>query len=131
MLVDTSGWLCVLHKDEPEHAEAVKLYTNAPIRVTHSYILAEFVPLAEVRKFPRQSNLNFTRRILEDTEVKLIWIDEGLHRRAVELLFERQDKTYSLCDAVSFLIMSDLGIVEALTTDRHFRQEGFVRLLEP
>lgn len=131
MLVDTSGWLCVLHKDEPEHAEAVKFYTNAPIRVTHSYILAEFVPLAEVRKFPRQSNLNFTRRILEDTEVKLIWIDEGLHRRAVELLLERQDKTYSLCDAVSFLIMSDLGIVEALTTDRHFRQEGFVRLLEP
>lgn len=131
MLIDTSGWLCVLHKDEPEHTEAVELYTNATIRVTQSYVLAEFVPLAEVRKFPRESNLSFTRRILDDAEVNLIWVDESLHRRAIELLLERRDKTYSLCDAVSFIAMSDLGIVEALTTDKHFSQEGFVRLLEP
>ena len=41
------------------------------------------------------------------------------------------DKTYSLCDAVSFLLMRERGITEALTTDRHFEQEGFVRLLQP
>ena len=129
MLIDTSGWLCMLHKDEPEHLEAVRLYNDALVRVTHSYILAEFVPLAQVRKFPRQSNLIFTHRILDDAEVKLIWVDEDLHRQAVNLLLERGDKTYSLCDAVSFLVMRSLGIAEALTTDKHFKQEGFVRLL--
>jgi predicted nucleic acid-binding protein len=35
-----------------------------------------------------------------------------------------------LGDAVSFLLMRKLGINEALTTDLHFEQEGFVRLLK-
>jgi uncharacterized protein len=91
--------------------------------------LAEFVPLAQVRRFPRKNNLTFTQRILDDTEVKLIWVDEDLHRQAVQLLLEREDKTYSLCDAVSFLVMRNFSILEALTTDKHFKQEGFVGLL--
>lgn len=131
MLIDTSGWLCAFHKDEPEHAEAVKLYEAATRHLTHSYILAEFVPLAQVRGFPRRGNLQFSKGIMDDAEVELIWVDESLHRQAVELLLERNDKTYSLCDAVSFLIMRTRGISDALTTDHHFEQEGFVRLLQP
>ncbi|MEM9809150.1 MAG: nucleic acid-binding protein, partial [Cyanobacteria bacterium P01_D01_bin.56] len=46
-------------------------------------------------------------------------------------LVQREDKTYSLCDAVSFVLMCQRGITDALTTDRHFEQEGFVRLLPP
>jgi len=46
------------------------------------------------------------------------------------LLQNRQDKTYSLCDAVSFLLMRERKITEALTTDIHFEQEGFIRLLK-
>ena len=41
----------------------------------------------------------------------------------------RPDKTYSLCDAISFVLMRRQGIQEALTTDRHFEQEGFRKLL--
>lgn len=37
----------------------------------------------------------------------------------------------TLCDAVSFLIMRERQFREALTTDRHFEQEGFIRLLRP
>ena len=58
-------------------------------------------------------------------------MDEGLHRAALALLRARLDKTYSLCDAVSFVVMRQYGINEGLTTDRHFEQEGFVRLLKP
>ena len=41
----------------------------------------------------------------------------------------RFDKNYSLCDAVSFILMRRRGLYEALTTDHHFEQEGFRRLL--
>ena len=73
--------------------------------------------------------LEFSDQLLTDGEVEMIWVDEGLHRQALDLLFARSDKTYSLCDAVSFVLMRERGETEALTTDRHFEQEGLVRLL--
>jgi uncharacterized protein len=59
------------------------------------------------------------------------WVGEALHRRAMQLLEARLDKSYSLCDAVSFELMRQQDETDALTTDRHFEQEGFVRLLQP
>ena len=67
--------------------------------------------------------------LLDNPDIETVWVDEQLHRDAMQLLIERQDKTYSLCDAVSFVLMGQRGITEALTTDRHFEQEGFVKLL--
>jgi len=67
--------------------------------------------------------------LLESSEASIIWVDENLHRSAMKLLSDRLDKTYSLCDAVSFVIMRQHKIREALTTDRHFTQEGFSALL--
>lgn len=131
MLIDTSGWLSVYHKDEVEHIKAVELYDAAAFCVTHSYILAEFVPLAHVRGFPRDRSLAFAERALDDPDLRLIWVDEELHRRAIRLLLDRSDKSYSICDAVSFVVMRDFGISDALTTDKHFEQEGFARLLHP
>lgn len=60
----------------------------------------------------------------------MVWVDENLHNRAFELLQKRLDKTYSLCDAVSFIVMREPQIAEALTTDKHFEQEGFIKLLQ-
>jgi predicted nucleic acid-binding protein len=44
--------------------------------------------------------------------------------QAVALLRSHSDKTYSLCDALSFVVMERLGIAEALAYDRHFREYG-------
>ena len=41
-----------------------------------------------------------------------------------------EDKAWSLTDCISFVVMQDHGIVEALTGDRHFTQTGFVALLD-
>ena len=47
-----------------------------------------------------------------------------------QLLKNRQDKEWSLVDCVSFVLMQQRGMTETLTTDRHFDQAGFVRLLK-
>jgi predicted nucleic acid-binding protein len=131
MLLDTSGLLCLHYKTEPLHTQACTEYKKAIIRLTHNYIIAEYVALANARRFPRSSVLAFVVDLLDNLDIETVWVDEQLHRDAVELLTMRQDKTYSLCDSVSFVLMNQRGITEALTTDRHFEQEGFTRLLRP
>lgn len=69
--------------------------------------------------------------LVDSTDVETVWVDEQLHKEAMQLLVDREDKTYSLCDAVSFVLMRQRSLTNALTTDRHFEQEGFVRLLPP
>ena len=98
--------------------------------MTTNYVLAEFVPLAHVRKLKRENGLNFLKTFVLLPRLELVWIDEGYHNQAMKLLKKRLDKTYSLCDAVSFVIMREREVSDALTTDRHFRQEGFIKLLE-
>jgi len=39
------------------------------------------------------------------TEIETIWVDKALNNEAMSLLLARPDKTYSLCDAVSFLLI--------------------------
>jgi len=82
-----------------------------------------------VRGLPRAQTLAFSQRAIDAGDIEIIWVDEVLHRQALALIPARQDKTYSLCDAGSFVLMRERGIQEALTTDKHFEQEGFVRLL--
>lgn len=131
MLLDTSGLFSLLHKREPEHLTAKQVYANARTRLTHNYVLDELVSLAHIRRIPRRNTLDFSQQLLNDSRVETFWIDEELHQQALDLLFARPDKTYSLCDAVSFVLMRERDETEALTTDRHFEQEGFVRLLSP
>jgi uncharacterized protein len=130
VLLDTSGLLCYIHQNEPQHQEAVQFLSSTNKRfLTHSYVLAELIALALIRRFPRPAVLAFVMDLLDNPDIEVVWVDEQLHREAMKLLMERQDKTYSLCDAVSFVLMRQRGITEALTTDRHFEQEGFVKLL--
>lgn len=130
MLLDTSGLMCLIDQRDSRHQDALEYYNAAPVRLIHNYVLAEFVALAQVRGVPRGLALGFVTVLLDDTEVEVVWIDEQLHRSALALLQERLDKTWSLCDAASFLLMQQRDQTEALTTDHHFEQAGFVKLLK-
>jgi predicted nucleic acid-binding protein len=130
MLLDTSGLLCLHHKAEPYHDNAQLLFDAAWEKVTHSYVLSEFVALATARGLPRAAALAFVSDLQDSTEVEVVWVAEDLHRDALTLLQQRLDKEWTLCDAVSFVLMQERGITEALTTDHHFEQAGFVRLLK-
>ncbi len=97
--------------------------------VTTNYVLAEFVALAHVRGVSRGGALRFLADLRASPSVEVVWVQEELHDAAMSLLHARLDKTYSLCDAISFVLMPERGVNEALSTDKHFEQEGFVRLL--
>lgn len=88
------------------------------------------VALAIARGAPLTTALRFVDAIGSSSEIELLWVSRELHQRAMQLLFDRADKAWSLCDAVSFVVMGDQEITHALTTDRHFDQAGLVRLLD-
>ena len=129
MLLDTSGFLCLHHQPETFHQEACQAYRAAVVRLAHSYILAEFIALANARRIPRTAALEFVTDLAANPDIETVWVDEALHGKAMALLRRRPDKTYSLCDAVSFVLMREWGVQEALTTDHHFEQEGFRKFL--
>ena len=131
MLLDTSGLLCFIHAAESQHADAVTFFRTAPWRLTHNYVIVELVALAQARGLPREPVLAFMSDLQRSPLVEVVYVDETLHRAALTFLQERLDESWSLCDAVSFLLMRRYGVLEALTTDRHFEQAGFVRLLAP
>ena len=130
MLFDTSGMLCLLHKPEPFHDRACQLYKAATVRLTHSLVLAEFVALSTSRGLPRAAALSFLMDLLANPDIEIVWVDERLASKAITHLLSRLDKSYSMCDAVSFVLMRQHNLTDALTTDHHFEQEGFRRLLQ-
>ena len=130
MLLDTSGLLCLISEGDVRHEDSVRHFERSTDHVTHSLVLAEFVPLAHRRRVPVQAALQLIEDLLLDPLTETYWVDGALFREGLSLLRARPDKSYSLCDAVSFLLMRERGLTEALTTDHHFDQEGFKRLLD-
>lgn len=53
-----------------------------------------------------------------------------LFDRGIAPYSERRDKDWSLTDCISFVVMQEHGLTDALTSDRHFEQAGFRRLLD-
>lgn len=129
LFLDTSGLLCLFDKADLRHQKAQDFFRQAKSLVTSNYVLTEFLPLVMSRKLHRTSSLFFLQHLVLLPRLTLVWVEEATHQKAMRLIENRLDKDYSICDAVSFVIMRERGILEALTTDKHFEQEGFVRLL--
>lgn len=69
---------------------------------------------------PRANGLNYVVNLRSADWVEIVHIDPSLDEKAWQLLADRSDKQWSLVDAVSFIVMEERGMTEALTTDRHF-----------
>jgi uncharacterized protein len=67
--------------------------------------------------------------IERDPNVEIVPLSEELYKRSLELYRQHQDKEWGLTDCVSFAVMWERSITDALTADDHFRQAGFRALL--
>jgi predicted nucleic acid-binding protein len=135
LFVDTSGWACLLDPKQPFHQLAAAIYRSTrqagQQAVTTNYIIAELVPLMSSRaKIPRVDIIDFVDKLKAAAHIRIIHVDDATDDEAWQLLRARQDKEWSLVDCASFVLMKRLGIAEALTTDHHFEQAGFIRLLK-
>lgn len=70
----------------------------------------------------------FLRDLEADPGVSIIAESDSLYHRGLALYAERADKAWSLTDCISFVVMREESLREALTGDRHFAQAGFAPL---
>src|SRR5947209_20576394 len=119
MLLDTSGLLCYFDIGDARNREAAAHFKSAHEWLTHSYVLADFVPLCRTRGLDITGALAFAVTLLDNPVIQFVWVHEHLHRAALALLQAPFDKTYSLCDAASFLLMRQHGVADALAPVRH------------
>lgn len=134
IFVDTSGWLCHFDVSQPQHLAAKALVGASIARhqrlVTTSYILVELVALfTSRRRVSRSHMISCIEAINSGTLIETVQIDASLHDQAWTLLKARPDKHWTLTDCAGFVVMQQRGIRDALTTDHHFEQAGFTRLL--
>jgi predicted nucleic acid-binding protein len=64
-----------------------------------------------------------------DPNVTFVPATDDLFRKGFDLFSSRSDKSWTLTDCISFIVMEEAGLTEALTGDRHFVQAGFEALL--
>ena len=68
-------------------------------------------------------------RISHDPRIEVVPHSGELSADAIHLFTARSDKSWSLTDCLSFVVMERKGIREALTADIHFEQAGFHAIL--
>ncbi len=135
LFADTSGFGNLADATQPFHSLTANFYRAARNQnrmvVTTNYVLAELVALlTSPLRLPRASLVAFLDDLKNSPYIAVVHIDAALDAEAWQLLKSRQDKEWSLVDCASFVLMARRGITEALTTDHHFEQAGYVRLLK-
>ena len=98
------------------------------IIVTTRWVLAEVCDgLAGTAN--RQLAANLVSRIVASEQFRVLPGSDELFARGFDLYRRRADKGWSLTDCISFVVMGDEKLTDALTGDRHFEQAGFTALL--
>lgn len=136
IFADTAGWGHLVDPTQAWHAQAATLYRAGRQQgrkfITTNYILTELVALlTSPLRIPRPTIIAFINSLKTSPHIEIVHVDASLDEQAWQLLSQRQDKEWSLVDCASFVIMRQRNILEAFTTDEHFEQAGFVRLLKP
>jgi predicted nucleic acid-binding protein len=135
MFVDTSGWASAFDRKQAYHTLAathVRSAHGAASRViTTNYILCELVGLlTSPLRVSRTRQIQLLGDLRTASWVDIVHIDAALDAAAWQLWESRLDKEWSLVDCTSFVVMQNRGLTEALTTDHHHEQAGFIRLLK-
>jgi predicted nucleic acid-binding protein len=132
VFLDTSYAVALSARTDQNHEPAIKLArklreSSTHIVTTRAVLLEIGNALAKVRY--REAAVKLLSALEDDPKVEIVPASDDLYQRAFEIYRERVDKEWGLIDCMLFVAMTDQGITDALTADKHFQQAGFHTLL--
>jgi uncharacterized protein len=132
VFLDTAYAIALSSSRNQYHDKAVQLAERLTIdqtkMVTTRAILLEIGNALAKQRY-RQAAIQLLAALETDPNVEIIPLSEDLFERARTLFRERSDKEWGITDCISFIVMEERRITEALTPYEHFRQAGFSPLL--
>lgn len=130
VFADTLYWLAVFPPDDAWADAARSADVTEASLITTEEVLAEFLAAVSAHgDHTRRLACRLVREILNDPDVEVVSQSHESFLAGLALYERRPDKHYSLVDCISMNVMRQKDVQEVLTNDRHFSQEGFVRLL--
>jgi predicted nucleic acid-binding protein len=132
IFMDTSGFYALLVQRDDQHVRASGILTEARRMrqrfVTTDYVLDETATLLKARG---NSHLlyAFFDTVFASQACRIEWTDAERFGHARALLLKQPDHDWSFTDCVSFVVMKQHRLREALTKDQHFAEASFVPLL--
>ena len=125
VFMDTYGLINWINTRDAAH-QPVKSYLDAYSGsiVTTEWVLLEFADafsLSSVKPFAIEA----IKRIHRLPMFRVVGFAQTVYQAGFDLFEARPDKDWSLTDCISFAVMSERGLSEALTADHHFEQAGF------
>lgn len=128
VFADTSYFLALLRKDDELHTRALEQWKASQRVLTTKFIVLELGNACS-RAADHADFIALVAGIRSNTRITIVPLDSGLLNLGLERMARRADKDWSLTDCISFVVMEDQGIRDALTGDRDFEQAGFRVLL--
>jgi predicted nucleic acid-binding protein len=129
LFVDTSAWYVLALSSAPQHrkvSEALRQRIQRGARVvTTNLVVAETHALL-LRRTSRQVALRFVREVSRTPNIVIASSAEYENLAVTDWLEKFDDQLFSFTDAVSFAVMSDRGVRDALALDHRFAVAGFV-----
>jgi predicted nucleic acid-binding protein len=129
VFADTSYYVALLSEADAWHHTAVEWSEKILGRqVVTEYILVELGGAFSKAK-DRRPYVPFVQHLLADPATSFVPASNDLFQDGLALFAARPDKDWSLVDCISFVVMKQRRLIDALTADDHFKQAGFNRLL--
>lgn len=130
LFMDTVFVQALLNRRDRYHLQARAFLPQ--IRAAREVCISEAV-LVEVANalsaINRAGAVQFVRECYRTANMRVVSVDTPLLSRALDLYHARADKEWGLTDCISFVLMDEFGITDALTADIHFRQAGYRPLM--
>jgi predicted nucleic acid-binding protein len=132
VFLDTAYAIALSAPADQLHESAVRLAErieaeNVSLVTTRAVALEIGNALSKLKY--RRAAVELLASLEDDPSVEVVPLSEGLYGQAYQLFRGRADKEWGLTDCVSFVVMRERGLTEALTADEHFQQAGFRALL--
>jgi predicted nucleic acid-binding protein len=128
--LDTAYVQALLNIKDQYHVTAETLFVRVrnarEVWVTVAVLIE--IGNALARSYRKEAS-TFIKSCYTTPNMRIISVDVDLFQRAIELYQSRMDKTWGMTDCISFIVMQDQNLTDALTTDEHFQQAGFRALL--